>query len=170
MAYDARAVANEFLKRAKDQGKSLTPMQLVKLVYIAHGYSLALNNEPLIDSEVEAWKYGPVVPQVYRAFKSYGSDPVTGYALDYSLQFDQIYPFSLWDPFNESEEEQALDTIQQVWEKYGEKSGVELSRLTHNPNTPWYLVTNGGKKIGVNTEIPDDIIRDHYQQLVAENL
>lgn len=40
-------------------------MQVIKMAHIAHGYSLAIHNEPLVDEAVEAWKYGPVVPSLY---------------------------------------------------------------------------------------------------------
>ena len=42
MSYSASAIANEILARATGAGVSLTSMQLIKLVYIAHGWSLAV--------------------------------------------------------------------------------------------------------------------------------
>ena len=54
MPHDSRAVANYFLTKAKDAGKQLTPMQIIKLVYFAHGWSLGLLRSPLIDDQIEA--------------------------------------------------------------------------------------------------------------------
>lgn len=53
-------------------GGRLTPLQVIKLTYIAHGYSLAINGEPLVDEAVEAWRHGPVVPSVYHRAKRCG--------------------------------------------------------------------------------------------------
>jgi len=44
-------------------------MKLQKLVYYAHGWHLALNNEPLIDEQVECWQYGPVISSLFHEFK-----------------------------------------------------------------------------------------------------
>jgi uncharacterized phage-associated protein len=38
MATNARAVANEFIRLAAEDGRTLTPLQIIKLVYIAHGW------------------------------------------------------------------------------------------------------------------------------------
>jgi uncharacterized phage-associated protein len=77
MAYDARTVANEFLRLARDRGHELTNMQLQKLVYIAHGYTLAILHEPLVRQDIEAWRYGPVIKDLYQVLRQYGSGFVT---------------------------------------------------------------------------------------------
>jgi uncharacterized phage-associated protein len=55
MPFDSKAVANEFLKLAEQDGVKLSPMKLLKLVYFAHGWHLALKGEPLLNERVEAW-------------------------------------------------------------------------------------------------------------------
>lgn len=62
--YDVLTVADTILKIAKSKGKALTPMQLVKLTYIAHGWSLALHEKGLFKNKIEAWQYGPVIPDL----------------------------------------------------------------------------------------------------------
>ena len=42
-----------------------TPMHVLKLVYLCHGWCLGFTGEALINEPVEAWTYGPVVPTVY---------------------------------------------------------------------------------------------------------
>ena len=55
--YTPAAVANEFLALASSEKKTLTPMQLLKLVYITHGWHMAVNTDPLFEEPVEAWKH-----------------------------------------------------------------------------------------------------------------
>jgi|GEM_PF-5349088 len=38
MSYSPSVIANYFLDRASKEGRAVTPMQLLKLVYIAHGW------------------------------------------------------------------------------------------------------------------------------------
>src|SRR6185437_2444728 len=62
--YDSRTIANYLIGKAAPRG-GLDPLQVMKLCYIAHGFTLALTGRPLIEDDVEAWKLGPVVRRVY---------------------------------------------------------------------------------------------------------
>ena len=66
--YSALAIANFFL----ENHKSISPMKLQKLVYFAHGWNLAISNNPLIKEPIEAWDYGPVISTIYNEFKLFG--------------------------------------------------------------------------------------------------
>jgi uncharacterized phage-associated protein len=148
MATNARAVANEFIRLAEAEGKPLTPLQLIKLTYIAHGWMLALYQRPLIFDRIEAWKYGPVIPDLYRALRDYGSGNVTA-------------------PLREAMRSTPLDAeerdlVRQVYERYGKKNGILLSRLTHQPGTPWHTTWEEGS---IGRGISNDLIAEHYRQL-----
>ena len=49
----------------------LTPLHINKLVFFSHGWNLGILETPLINEDVEAWKYGPIIPSIYYAFKKY---------------------------------------------------------------------------------------------------
>ena len=64
--YSSKAVANSFLDIAEAGNvNDISPMKLQKLVYYAHAWHLAFLGQPLIREEVQAWKFGPVIPDVY---------------------------------------------------------------------------------------------------------
>lgn len=134
------AVANEFIKLAQQEGDlSLTNMKLQKLVYIAHGFSLAAYDKPLLDREdVYAWQFGPVIKELYEQLRIYGRNSVTA---------------PLPAPDQISPDDAAL--IKAVWEGYGHHSAFALSNITHKTNTPWTLTWN---------ETPFSIISDHLIQ------
>src|SRR5436190_8185336 len=69
--FKSLAVANRFVELANESGATqFSLMKLLKLVYFAHGWHLALTKRPIIDERLEAWKFGPVAPDVYHSFKS----------------------------------------------------------------------------------------------------
>lgn len=144
---DSRTVANRFLELARDEKDDLTPMQLLKLVYIAHGWMLGLYKRSLIKDEVQAWQYGPVIPELYRSIRQFGSQPVLGRLATSDIEeLDQLED----------------DIVQQVYQIYGKRSGIELSRLTHKPDTPWAQTYRSGH---FGSVIPTDLIQQHYEAL-----
>ena len=80
MKDSALSVANYFVDKSLKETKALKPLKLMKLVYIAHGYMLAMLGYSVFSKrfdKVEAWKFGPVIPSVYHSFKRYGNQPIT---------------------------------------------------------------------------------------------
>jgi uncharacterized phage-associated protein len=152
MAYDARSVANELLRLAKLTGRSLTNMQLQKLVYIAHGYSLAILRKRLIKQNVEAWRYGPVIPDLYHALRRYGSGVVS-----------EPIPVITTDSITETDR----TVLSTVLEAYCRFSGPQLSTMTHRERTPWKQVYQPNAFFN-NDIIPDDLIEEHYTTLLNE--
>ena len=146
--HDSRAIANRFLALAEERHDTLTPMQVLKLVYIAHGWRLGLYGTPLIKDNVEAWQYGPVIPVLYNSMRAFGGSPVRGL-----LAVDRD------DPTLRPGERSVID---QVYNIYGRMSGPALSRLTHAPDTPWDQTYRPGR---FGLVISDDLIEDHYERL-----
>lgn len=147
--YDSCDVANRFLDRSLADGRPLTPMQLLKLVYIAHGWMLGLYGRPLIRDDVQAWQYGPVIPRLYDHLRAYKGQPV-----------DRTLPVS---PGADELDETAIDLIDQVYEIYGHMTGMALSRITHAAGTPWEQTYAPGS---FGRVIPSDLIADHYRMLM----
>lgn len=150
MAYSAVAVANAFLKLAKDNDKTLTNMQLQKLVYIAHGYCLAMLGQPLFYNNVHAFEWGPVIPKLYKQLRRYGAGNITE---EISTNDEPII-----SPMPE------MAIIRGVWNSYGNFSGPKLSTITHREGTPW-SITWKDNQFGV---IDNDLIAEHYRQLLNE--
>jgi uncharacterized phage-associated protein len=152
MPFSAIKVANEFLRLAREDNppRSFTPLQLLKLVYIAHGFSLVYMKSPLLSESPQAWQYGPVVPSLYYAIRQYGADAITA-----SIGGDT-------DPQGLSEEAKSL--IAAVYKQYGHLSGIQLSNMTHQQNTPWSQTWN---EAGKNAVISNNVIQAHYKEIVS---
>lgn len=148
--HDSKVVANRFLELARDANDTLTPMQLLKLVYIAHGWMLGLHGRPLIRDDVQAWQYGPVIPRLYNAVRTFRHHPVTG-RIGHS---------------NEQLSAAENSIIEQTYKMYGKYSGPALSRITHAMGTPWSATYKPG---AFGVPISNDLIEDHYQRLAQRS-
>lgn len=154
-------IANQFLIRGLSDDQALTPMQLQKLCYMAHGFTLALLDKPLTSDTIEAWGFGPVYPDLYDALKGYGSKTVDGLVHENNwASADHIRGSVVKVDLTKKERE----IIETVWEDYGHFEGFQLSALTHEPDTPWAKVYKPGKK---HIVIPDELIKEYFVELTA---
>lgn len=140
----------EQIRWLRDQaGIPTTPMQILKLVYIAHGWMLGIVGDPLIRQDVEAWKYGPVVPEVYHRYKPFGGFPI----VMSTREQDELPPDQL----------ALVAAVERVYRRF---NGLQLSTMTHQPGSPWHItVQKYGKD--ANAVIRNELIRRHYRSLLA---
>ena len=143
-AHSSQFIAEQILWVRQD--RVTTPMHVLKLSYICHGWMLGIHGSPLIQESVEAWRYGPVIPDVYHRYKSFGGENVDVVPIDRTEVFT--------DPENK--------LIKAVLKAYQKFSAWDLSAITHQPGTPWHIVYNGGS--GENAIIPNETIQAYYEK------
>ena len=148
MAHDARSIANKLIRLSAIEQKSLTHLQVQKLVYFCHAWMLAIYDAPMIRQPVEAWQFGPVIRQLYVSLRKYGNQPV------------QQIPHIREGEYIRREE----SIIRDVNEKYGEMTGYQLSQLTHQPGSPWEQTILSKRE---KTVIDDQLIRDYHKEVYA---
>ncbi len=156
-ALDARYVVNYLWEKAQAEEKEVTPLQMIKLVYYCHGWMLGIYHEPLICQNVEAWQFGPVIRVVYQKLKKYGRDPIKEPINDRWLRRQKPPDFT----------KNQCRIMDEVWGKYQQFTGIQLSSFTHHEGTPWYNIwTDLGQvmweKTGKNPVIPDKVIEDYF--------
>lgn len=124
--YKVSEIAKWFIARNKadyEMGYTdelITNLKLQKLLYYAQGCVLALTDEPLFDEDIQAWEHGPVVPEIYHKYKSYGK---SGIDLD--------------EPFDEGViDEETRNILESVYNEFGQYSAWKLRNMTHE-ETPW---------------------------------
>ena len=114
-------VANAFiLMDDNNDGDGLTNLKLQKLAYYAQGFHLAIFDNPLFDEAIEAWTHGPVVPELYQAYKQYGKTPVP---------IADNFDINVLD-------KDAINLIEEVYRVYGQFSAWQLRNMTHE-EAPW---------------------------------
>ena len=98
----------------------------------------------LIRQDIVAWRYGPVVVDVYRSLLQWGRRSIKDLIADIRSE-----PYS-------SEE---MSIIDQVYQNYGHMSGLRLSAMTHEIGTPWDSTYH---EFGQNAVISKSLIKQHF--------
>lgn len=155
MSYDSVTIANVILKSARAKGLYLTPLQLMKLTYITHGFYMQKNDCVLIHDDIEAWQYGPIIYELYKATRKYGR----GVIYDEQLLNDDLADKRVTDDVK--------ILIESVVEVYGKLPGIILSYLANKPGSPWFKVWKPDMK---SLKIPNDIIKSHYQDVIDKKI
>ena len=164
MGNSALSVANYFVKKSLDGDKNLKPLKLMKLLYIAHGFMLAIADKSLLDSrfdKVEAWRLGPVIPSVYHSFKIYGNSPITKQTVVAKAVGGDV---NFETPVLQDETAQRICNI--VWQRYEGCSDSDLVTILHRPGTPWAMCYVENE----NVPIPDSLTKLYYRKLVDKIL
>lgn len=119
MAYKALDVANKIISKTDlEHGDTISNLKLQKMLYYQQGFHLAYFGTPLFDEDIVAWQYGPVVPSVYKEYKSFESNSISTSEEGISLSDDEEELFN------------------NVYEEYNQFSAVALMKMTHE-ESPW---------------------------------
>ena len=119
MAYKALDIANKIISKTDlEHGDTISNLKLQKMMYYQQGFHLAYFLTPLFDEDIVAWQYGPVVPSVYKEYKSFESNSISTSKEGISLSDDEEELFN------------------NVYEEYNQFSAVALMKMTHE-ESPW---------------------------------
>lgn len=136
-------VAKYVINKCIDMENPISNLKLQKILYYLQGNFLAKFSEPAFDEEVIAWKHGPVIPEVYFEFNSYGS-------------FDITEKYNNTIDFTDEEKNMINDVI----EKKCKLGPWKLVSDTHNEK-PW----KENYKEGKNIVIPKTDIEEFFKKL-----
>ena len=153
------AIANHFIDLSQE---GLTLMQLLKLSYISHGFTLTLLDKPLADEYAEAWKFGPVFPSIYHEFKYEKPGPIKEQAKRANMMNNRLENFV--SNFDKNEK----IIMKFTYKEYGKLDGWKLSAITHAKETPWYKAWKKGQHIR-GFSISNEEIKEHYKVLMKNS-
>ena len=129
-----------------EKGQVISNLALQKLLYYCQGYYLAFSKgkEPLFKENIVAWKYGPVVEEVYYYYKDKNGNDKDNC---YSLPCDE-----LTDEIESKLTKEQKDVINSVFEFFKGYSAIGLMNKTHT-EAPW--MTTGMSEVISNEKIYD---------------
>jgi uncharacterized phage-associated protein len=142
----ANDVANIFLSWANDDGDLITNLKLQKLIYYAQAWHLVHFDKPLFNDVIEAWEFGPVIPDTYHQFKKFGYS-----AIKYKKTGDEKKVFT----------KNQLSYLIDVYDTFIKYSAHELVNMTHNEK-PWRKAYNSADKT-----ISLKLMKEYYSKLLT---
>ena len=118
-------------------------LQLQKILYFLQGESYKECREPLFSNRIEAWLYGPVVPDVYYRYSASGGVPICMF----------------YEDADEAIEPQDREWLKPLIEHYGGMDVWDLVDLSHTEGAPWdrTMKAKGGGTI------PEEWINSYFR-------
>lgn len=127
------------------RGWAVTNLELQKILYIAQMFHLGTTGRPLLTEKFEAWDYGPVIPELYRRVRGFGSDPVRN-----------VFHWETEVAPGSSE----YQMLKQASDATKDLSPGRLVSITHWPHGAWYKCYQPNVR---GIIIPNDMILDEYR-------
>ena len=141
--YSVIDVAKYIILYCKQHGYSISNLKLQKLLYFVQAQFLVTLGISAFSEEIEAWDFGPVVPEAYRYFKEWGSSEIPAI-----VARDAEKRILL-------EDQKIMDAILDQCAFY---SASYLVELTHNQK-PWKDAYNGS----YSRIISKNSIREYFE-------
>lgn len=128
-----------------------TNLELQKLLYIAQVFSFEVRKKRLFDAEIQAWKYGPVIPKVYGEFKKYSNSYIPKSAFSEKVK-----------ECNKDEN----DFIDKIAKLTKDIKGWQLVGLTHRSGTAW---DKNFKDNILYSIIPEEDMKDEFKNVWSKS-
>lgn len=125
----ANSMAVNVLQAAKYLGQQtgwkLTRLEMQKMIYLAHMLHIGRNNSPLVEGDFEAWKYGPVHPDLYRETIKNNSLKPNKKNFEYIRDIDN------------KKNKSAISALNRIVSDFSPGDGWKLVRITHWRDGAW---------------------------------
>lgn len=141
--YKATEVAKLVINVCADDGHPVTNLKLQKILYFMWLEWYKKRETYLFDNRVEAWHYGPVVPDVYQTYRTSIADPIR--------KGDE-------PPIAKSDAEQ----LKEIALRYNKYPIGELIEMSHKDGSPW---DRAGRDLVPYTEISKGLMIDEAGRL-----
>lgn len=136
--YTAIELSKYIVTKCVNDSCPISNLQLQKILYYIQREYLKRGTPAFMD-RIEAWQFGPVVPNVYYMFCGYGAMPITS-SFDVDL-----------------ENAENIEVIDRIIEEKRELDPWDLVADTHQQGGAWDKVYNSGK--GDHEVIPCELIQ-----------
>lgn len=148
MLIKALELSKYIVSKCTEENKPISNLQLQKILYYIQYEFLKETDRVLFLDDIEAWRFGPVIPNVYYYFCNFGAMPITIKFKEYKNIIKDLEKFNL---------------IDYVVEKKRQQNPWDMIKETHKDNGPWALTFNGGD--GNRKVIPIKSIKEYIRKM-----
>lgn len=159
MSYHVLDVCRHVINYSNDHDYGISNLKLQKVLYFIQAYFLTnkKDHSPCFNERIEAWDFGPVVPEAYHEYKQYGSGDIPTIESYISLDKDDIWNSERIKFQDNTITNEDKNLIDKVIDKFSDFSATDLVSLTHR-QSPWIDAYAQHQ----NNEITLDAIREYF--------
>ena len=157
MAYNVSDVCRHVINYSNNKDYGISNLKLQKVLYFIQAYFLISTNKQCFKEKIEAWDFGPVVPEAYREYKQFGSGDIP--TISFVVDFDKD---NIWNSKVQQYEDDVIASVDKVMieavvDKFADYSATDLVSITHR-QAPWKNAYQQGR----NNEITLEAIKEYF--------
>jgi uncharacterized phage-associated protein len=135
--FNARKAAQIVAFFALKEGGEINVLKLTKLVYLANRRHMELYDYPILDDELVSMPHGPVNSMTYNFINGYNEEAgwnefITD-RIDHKVGLTSSISLEQLDELSKAE----LDTLDQIWQKFGAMEPFQIRDWTHEHCPEW---------------------------------
>jgi len=157
VAYNVLDVCRHVINYSNNKDYGISNLKLQKVLYFIQAYFLISTNKQCFKEKIEAWDFGPVVPEAYREYKQFGSGDIP--TISFVVDFDKD---NIWNSKVQQYEDDVIASVDKVMieavvDKFADYSATDLVSITHR-QAPWKNAYQQGR----NNEITLEAIKEYF--------
>lgn len=142
MAYNVLDISKFIINYSNRKNYNIQMLKLQKLLYFVQAYFICNTKKKCFKEKIEAWEFGPVIPEVFEEYKQFGNADI---------------------PANSFDEKEISKThrkmIKDVIKEFKDHSITQVTKITQN-QTPWQKAYKPNEK----NEITPESIKEFFDE------
>lgn len=141
LKYDALDIAKYIIRWCDKNELRITNLQLQKILFFIQKESIRRRGYGIFSNRIEAWQYGPVIPDVFYQFAGFGAMKL----VLYEDLFSDVSPKDIID-------DKSKEIIEEILREYIHVSPWDLVAKSHVSNGAWSNSISMGEKYPITDQ------------------
>lgn len=155
--YNVLDVCRYVINYSNDKDYGISNLKLQKVLYFVQAYFLISTPEQCFKERIEAWDFGPVVPEAYREYKQFGSSNIPSVSYYVEMNYEDFWNSKVKKFRDEIISDSDKKRVEAVVDRFSDYSATELVEITHH-QAPWMDVYVPYR----NNEITPQAIKEYF--------